>query len=207
MDRDSSPITSACRCPWVDLAKPVYVAYHDDEWGVPVYDDRRQFEFLLLESAQAGLSWYTVLRKRPAYRKAFADFEPGSVARFGPEKIASMMGNPELIRNRAKLEAAVTNARAFLEIQEEYDSFSAYIWRFVDGRPKIGRLRTLKDYPSVSPESEALSRDLRQRGFRFVGPTICYAHMQATGLVNDHTLDCFRRREIISGYSSAGPFR
>jgi len=189
-----------CRCPWVDSTKPDYVAYHDLEWGVPVFDDRRQFEFLILESAQAGLSWYTVLRKRTAYQKAFADFDPECVARFGPDTIAEMMENSGLIRNRAKLEAAVQNARCFVEIQEKLGSFTDYIWSFVEGRPKINHLNSLADYPVLSPESEALSRDLKQRGFRFVGPTICYAHMQATGLVNDHTVNCFRRAEIIAGY-------
>ena len=190
------------RCPWVDPTKPDYVAYHDLEWGVPVCDDYRQFEFLILESAQAGLSWYTVLRKRDAYRKAFAGFDPQRVARFGPDDITAMLSNRGLIRNRAKLEAAVHNARLFLAIQEEFGTFSSYIWRFVEGRPKINQLRSLGDYPSASPESVALSRDLKQRGLRFIGPTICYAHMQATGLVNDHTVNCFRRSEIIAEYQS-----
>ncbi len=185
------------RCPWVDLSKPDYVVYHDKEWGVPGYDDRTQFEFLLLESAQAGLSWYTVLRKRENYRQAFAEFDPAVVARFGEQQLADLINNPGLIRNRAKLAAAIGNARCFLAIQEKFGSFSEYIWRFVDGRPKINQLLSLADYPTTSPEAEALSRDLKQHGFKFVGPTICYAHMQATGLVNDHTLDCFRRRELL----------
>lgn len=193
------------RCPWVDLGKPDYVAYHDAEWGVPVHDDRKQFEFLLLESAQAGLSWYTVLRKRENYRQAFANFDPEQVARFDAEHIAKLLLNPGLIRNRAKLEAAVGNARGFLRIQEEFGSFSSYIWGFVDGTPQVGTLRTLADYRATSAESDALSRDLHQRGFRFVGSTICYAHMQATGLVNDHTLNCFRRAEILSAAYSGGP--
>jgi DNA-3-methyladenine glycosylase I len=189
-----------CRCPWVDLKKPDYVAYHDLEWGVPVHDDRTMYEFLILGGAQAGLSWYTILRRREGYRQAFADFDPAKVARFGAGQIASLLQDPGIIRNRAKIEAAITNARAFLKVQEAFGSFAAYIWLFVDGRPKVNELRTLADYPASSPESEALSRDLTRRGFRFVGPIICYAHMQAAGLVNDHIVDCFRRREILSTY-------
>jgi len=185
------------RCPWVDLAKPDYVAYHDREWGVPVHDDRRQFEFLLLEGAQAGLSWYTVLRKRENYRQAFAGFDPEAVARFGADDIATLLENPGLIRNRAKLEAAVNNARRFLAVQEEFGSFCRYIWGFVDGRPKVNKPRSLEEIPAISRESDALSRDLKQRGFKFVGSTIIYAHMQATGLVNDHTIACFRRAELL----------
>ena len=193
-------MTVLCRCPWVDLKKPDYVDYHDNEWGVPVHDDRLIFEFLTLEGAQAGLSWYTVLRRREGYRLAFAGFDPEKVARFDETKIAALLLDPGIIRNRAKVEAAVTNARLFLRVQEEFGSFDSYIWRFVDGYPKVNEPRSLADYPVTSPEAELLSRDLRQRGFRFVGPTICYAHMQATGLVNDHTLDCFRRREILAAY-------
>jgi DNA-3-methyladenine glycosylase I len=189
-----------CRCPWVDLNKPDYVAYHDNEWGVPVHDDRLIFEFLTLEGAQAGLSWYTVLRRREGYRQAFEGFDPAIVAGFDEEKIEALLADSGIIRNRSKVESTITNARAFIRVQEEFGSFSSYIWRFVEGRPKVNLLRTPADYPATSPEAEALSRDLRQRGFRFVGPTICYAHMQATGLVNDHTVDCFRRKEIIAGY-------
>lgn len=185
------------RCPWVDLSKPDYVLYHDLEWGVPVRDDRSQFEFLLLESAQAGLSWYTVLRKRENYRQAFAGFDPLAVAGFGEREIESMLQNAGLIRNRAKLKAAINNARRFLAVQEEFGSFCSYIWRFVDGVPKVNRPRTSADIPVTSPESDALSKDLKQRGFTFVGSTIIYAHMQATGLVNDHTLDCFRCSELL----------
>ena len=195
-------MTQPCRCPWVDLHKPDYVAYHDNEWGVPVRDDRLIFEFLTLEGAQAGLSWYTVLRRREGYRQAFEGFEPARVAGFDREKIDTLLGDTGIIRNRSKVESTITNARAFIQVQEEFGSFSSYIWRFVEGRPKVNLLRTLADYPATSPEAEALSRDLRQRGFRFVGPTICYAHMQATGLVNDHTIDCFRWKEIIAGYGS-----
>ncbi len=193
------------RCPWVDLGKPDYVAYHDDEWGVPVHDDRVLFEFLTLEAAQAGLSWYTVLRKRAAYREAFADFDPDRVARYDAASVQALLGNPGIIRNRAKIEAAIHNARRFLEVQAELGSFDAYVWRFVDGRPRVNTLRTLADYPATSPESDALSKDLRQRGFKFVGSTICYAHMQATGMVNDHTLDCFRRAAIVACYAGMSP--
>jgi DNA-3-methyladenine glycosylase I len=185
------------RCPWVDMTKPDYVEYHDQEWGVPVHDDRTIFEFLTLEAAQAGLSWYTVLRKREAYRAAFAGFDPVKVARFGKRQVASLLKNPGIIRNQAKILAAIHNARGFLDVQERFGSFDAYIWRFVDGRPVVHHLKSLKDYPATSVESDALSKDLKQRGFKFVGSTVCYAHMQATGLVNDHSLSCFRRRQIL----------
>jgi DNA-3-methyladenine glycosylase I len=188
------------RCPWVDPAKPDYVAYHDKEWGVPVHDDRAIFEFLTLEAAQAGLSWYTVLRKRDAYREAFAGFEPQKVAGFNKRRIEQLLRNDGIIRNRLKILAAVNNARKFLAVQEEFGSFNAYIWRFVGGKPIVNNLRTLKDYAASSAESAALSNDLKRRGFKFVGSTICYAHMQATGLVNDHVVTCFRRKEIILSY-------
>jgi DNA-3-methyladenine glycosylase I len=189
------------RCPWVDLTKPDYVDYHDHEWGVPVHDDRLIFEFLTLEAAQAGLSWYTVLRKRAAYQKAFAGFDPEKVARFDKRQNAALLKNPGIIRNRLKIDAAINNAAKFLEVQREFGSFDSYIWSFVSGRPIVHRLKLLKDYPSSTPESDALSKDLKKRGFNFVGSTICYAHMQATGMVNDHSLDCFRRREIVRAYS------
>jgi len=189
-----------CRCPWVDLSKPDYVEYHDKEWGVPVYDDRLLFEFLTLESAQAGLSWHTVLKKRENYRIAFENFEPAKIAGFDQSKIERLLLNPGIIRNRLKIEAAVNNARRCLEVQAEYGSFSKYIWDFVDGKPKINAMRKLSDYPATSKESDALSRDLKKRGFKFLGPAICYAHMQAIGMVNDHSLDCFRRKEIIETY-------
>ena len=185
------------RCPWVDLSKPDYIAYHDLEWGVPVHDDKKQFEFLTLESAQAGLSWYTVLRKRSSYRQAFAGFDPQQVARFSEETVERLLQNGGIIRNRAKILAAINNARKFLEVQAEFDSFDRYIWRFVEGKPIIHTLKSRSDYPSVSPESDALSRDLRQRGFQFIGSTICYAHMQAVGMINDHLLTCFRRAQLI----------
>ncbi|HAV63876.1 MAG TPA: DNA-3-methyladenine glycosylase I [Verrucomicrobiales bacterium] len=185
------------RCPWVDLSKPDYVGYHDEEWGVPVHDDRKLFEFLVLEGAQAGLSWYTILRKRANYRRAFADFDPVEVARYTPAKIGKLLQDPGIVRNRLKVEAAVNNARQFLKVQAEFGSFDAYIWRFVDGKPIVNLLRTLKDYPAKSAISDAISKDLKQRGFRFVGSTIIYAHMQATGMVNDHSLGCFRRGELV----------
>lgn len=187
-----------CRCPWVDMSKPDYISYHDREWGVPVNDDRLLFEFLILEGAQAGLSWYTVLRKRQSYRVAFDGFDPQKVSRYKAEKVAALSADPGIIRNRAKVAAAVLNAQKFLEIQSEFGSFDAYLWRFVNGRPLTrNQLHTLQDYPATSPESDALSRDLRQRGFKFVGSTIIYAFMQAVGMVNDHSIGCFRRDELL----------
>lgn len=188
------------RCPWVDLSKPDYVAYHDKEWGVPVHDDRLIFEFLLLEGAQAGLNWYTVLRKRENYRRAFDRFNPHKIAKYGENKIKVLLENSGIIRNKLKILAAITNAQRFLEIQIEFGSVDAYIWKFVKGKPIVRKIRHLSDYPATSPESDALSKDLRQRGLKFVGSTICYAHMQATGLINDHSVNCFRRKEIIDGY-------
>lgn len=192
-------LISKHRCPWVDLTKPDYVAYHDNEWGVPVHDDRRIFEFLTLEGAQAGLSWYTVLRKREAYRKAFARFDPRKVARYDNKELASLLKTPGIIRNQQKIIAAINNAQCFLEIQKEFGNFDRYIWRFVNGKPIVHKLRRLTDYPVTSAESDALSKDLKQRGFKFVGSTICYAHMQATGMINDHVVGCFRRQEILNG--------
>jgi DNA-3-methyladenine glycosylase I len=196
-----------CRavCPWVDLGKPDYIDYHDREWGVPVHDDHRIFEFLILEAAQAGLSWYTVLRKRENYRIAFDGFDPEIVAGYDDRKVRALLENSGIIRNRAKILAAINNARKFLDIQDAFGSFDAYIWQFVNGRPIVNELRDLGDYAATSPASDALSKDLRQRGFKFMGSKICYAHMQATGMVNDHTMDCFRRREIIAGYSGKTP--
>ena len=188
------------RCPWVDLSKPDYVAYHDKEWGVPVHDDRHIFEFLLLEGAQAGLNWYTVLKKRENYRRAFDHFNPTKIAKYGKDKVKVLLDNSGIIRNRLKIRAAINNAQKFLEVQKEFGSFDAYIWSFVKGKPMVHRLRRLSDYPATSPESDALSKDLKRRGFKFVGSTICYAHMQATGLINDHSINCFRRKEIINGY-------
>ena len=188
------------RCPWVDLTKPDYVLYHDTEWGVPVHDDRAMFEFLTLETAQAGLSWYTVLRKRAAYKKAFAGFDPKKVAHYGRRQLESLLKNPGIIRNEQKLLAAINNAKRFLEVQKEFGSFDHYIWCFVGGKPIVHKIRHLKDYRATSSESDALSKDLKQRGFKFVGSTICYAHMQATGVINDHVLGCFRRQQIINAY-------
>ena len=179
------------RCAWVGV-DPLYVDYHDTEWGVPLHDDRRLFEFLVLEAAQAGLSWITILRKRENYRRAFADFDPEAVARFNRRSVERLLQDAGIVRNRQKIEAAIGNARAFLAVQEEFGSFDGYVWRFVGGRPIQGRWRTTRDVPAKTSESEAMSKDLAARGFRFVGPTICYAHMQATGKVNDHQLDCFR---------------
>lgn len=183
------------RCAWAGN-DPLYIAYHDCEWGVPVHDDRALFEFLILEGAQAGLSWITILRKREAYRAAFAGFDAAAVAAYDDAKLAELLANPGIVRNRLKIQSAVTNARAFLRVQEEFGSFDAYIWRFVDGRPRRNAWRALSDVPAETPESRALSKDLIRRGFRFVGPTIMYAHMQATGMVNDHVVDCFRYAEV-----------
>jgi DNA-3-methyladenine glycosylase I len=183
------------RCPWSTGVSDAYLRYHDEEWGVPVWDDRRQFEFLTLEGAQAGLSWSTVLHKRAGYRKAFAEFDVLKVSRFRPARIEKLVRNPAIIRNRLKIESAVSNARAFLEVQSEFGSFCDYIWGFVDGRPKQNRWRRQEDVPATSKESDALSKDLKKRGFRFVGSTIIYAHMQATGMVNDHVTNCYRHAE------------
>jgi DNA-3-methyladenine glycosylase I len=188
------------RCPWITPENQDYIDYHDKEWGVPVHDDRTIFEFLTLEAAQAGLSWYLVLRKREAYRRAFAGFDPEKVARYGKRQVESLMNNAGIIRNEAKILAAINNAGKFLNIREEFGSFDAYIWRFVDGKPIVHKIKRLKDYPATSAESDALSKDLKQRGFKFVGSTVCYAHMQATGMVNDHVMTCFRRRQIIDSY-------
>lgn len=188
------------RCQWARNTFPDYEHYHDVEWGVPVHDDRVHFEFLLLEGAQAGLSWATILKRRAGYRVAFAAFDPQRVARYTPAKIARLLQFDGIIRNRLKVEAAVVNARSFLDVQEECGSFDAYIWRFVGGRTRLNRRRTLKQVPATTPESDALSRDLKRRGFKFVGSTVMYAHMQACGLVNDHTTDCFRYREIVRQY-------
>ena len=182
------------RCKWAEGVSLDYIEYHDKEWGVPVYDDRVQFEFLLLEGAQAGLSWSTILNKRAGYRKAFADFDVEKVARFTNKRIETLLNNPAIVRNRLKVESAVTNAQAFIEVQEAFGSFSEYIWGFVDGAPIQNKFRKDSDVPATSPESDALSEDLKKRGFRFVGSTIMYAHMQATGLVNDHVVGCFRHR-------------
>ena len=180
------------RCSWART--PLSVAYHDREWGTPVHDDRTLFEFLILEGAQAGLSWETILRKREAYRSAFAAFDPSRVARFKQERVARLLQNPGIVRNRLKVASAVQNARLFLEVQREFGSFDTYVWSFVGGRPRINQWRSLRDVPARTAESDALSRDLSKRGFKFAGSTICYAFMQAVGMVDDHTTDCFKRK-------------
>ena len=180
------------RCGWVG-GKPHFMAYHDREWGVPIHDDRKHFEMLLLEGAQAGLTWETILLRRDGYRRAFAEFDPEKVARFTANKKALLLKNPGIIRNRLKIDSAVTNAQAFLTVQEEFGSFDRYIWQFVGGKPKVNRWACMSQVPATSPVSDALSKDLKNRGFRFVGSTIVYAYMQAAGLVNDHTTDCFIR--------------
>lgn len=183
------------RCGWCGT-DPLYVRYHDDEWGVPVHDDRTHFEFLILEGAQAGLSWSTILKKRENYREAFAGFDPERVARFGKREIERLVKNPGIVRNRLKVESAAKNARAFLAVQEEFGSFDRYVWRFAGGRPIQNRWSHVREVPATSAESDALSKDLKKRGFTFVGSTIMYAHMQAVGMVNDHVVDCFRHREL-----------
>jgi len=184
------------RCGWASLDDPLYRDYHDREWGVPVHDDRVIFEFLVLEGAQAGLSWGTILRKRENLRRAFDGFEPARVARFDGRRVVRLLDDTGIIRNRLKINSAVQNAKAFLKVQEEFGSFDSYIWRFVGGRTKVNRWRSLKQIPAATPESKAMSKDLLGRGFGFVGPTICYAHMQATGMVNDHVTSCFRYKEL-----------
>lgn len=183
------------RCEWC-LGDPLYINYHDREWGVSVHHDRKLFEFLVLEGAQAGLSWLTVLRKREAYEKAFADFDAEKVARFTPKRIEKLLQNPGIIRNRQKVEAAVNNARRFLEVQEEFGSFDRYSWQFVDGKKIVNKWKRLSQLPATSKQSDAFSKDLKQRGFKFVGSTIIYAHMQAVGMVNDHLVSCFRYKEV-----------
>ena len=183
------------RCPWSEGVDEQYLSYHDTEWGVPVRDDRRHFEFLILESAQAGLSWRTILRKRAGYRRAFAGFDAGRVACFNRRSVERLVADPGIVRNRRKIEAAIGNARYYLAIQEEFGSFTDYVWRFVGGEPIVNRWRAQSEVPATSAESDLLSRDLKARGFKFVGSTIVYAHMQATGLVNDHLIDCFRYAE------------
>ncbi len=185
---------SVSRCGWALGVNDAYLRYHDEEWGVPVHDDQRHFEFLILEGAQAGLSWATILNRREGYRKAFRGFDPKKVARFTSRRIETLLKDPGIIRNRRKVESAVRNGKAILAVQEEFGSFDRYIWEFVGGRPIQHRYRRLNEIPAVSKESESLSRDLKRRGFSFVGPTIVYAHMQAVGMVNDHLLSCFRHK-------------
>ncbi len=181
-------------CPW-PASDPLMIAYHDTEWGVPLYDDKKLFEFLVLEGMQAGLSWRTVLHKRENFRRAFDDFNPEKIARYGSAKVAKLMNDAGIIRNRLKIQASISNARAFLDIQEKEGSFHKYLWQFTDGKPIVNRWKSLKDIPATSTESDAMSKDLKEKGFRFVGSTVCYAHMQATGMVNDHMVNCFRHAE------------
>jgi DNA-3-methyladenine glycosylase I len=183
------------RCAWVG-SDPQMIEYHDTEWGQPVHDDRRHFEFLVLEAAQAGLSWAIVLRKREGYRRAFSEFDPQKVARYTAKKIEALVADPGIVRNRMKIEAAVGNARAFLAVQDEFGSFDDYCWRFVDGRPQVNSRQAAREIPATSPESDAFSKDLKKRGFSFVGSTIVYAHMQAVGMVNDHLVECFRFKQV-----------
>lgn len=194
MKKQAPPATKK-RCSWSGT-DPLYVSYHDEQWGVPVHDDPVLFEFLVLEGAQAGLSWITILRKRDAYRRAFDGFDPRKVARYDGRKVAALLADAGIVRNRAKIASAIKNAKAFLDVQKEFGSFDAYQWRFVDGRPVQNRRRTVRDIPPRSPLSDSMSKDLKARGFTFVGSTIVYAHMQAVGMVNDHVVDCFRHREV-----------
>ena len=188
--------TEKTRCAWAPATDALYLRYHDEEWGVPVHDDRQLFEFLILEGAQAGLSWRTVLHKRESYRAAFDKFDAEKIARYGEAKIAKLLNNEGIIRNKLKVRSAVLNAQAFLKVREEFGSFDAYQWRFVDGRPVINHLKSMKEIPAKTKISDAMSKDLLQRGFKFVGSTICYAHMQAVGMVNDHLVTCFRHKEL-----------
>ena len=183
------------RCEWGTVSQ-LYIDYHDNEWGVPIHDDRTLFEFLILEGAQAGLSWETVLKKRENYRKAFSNFDPVKVSRYSDKKVEALMGNKGIIRNRLKITSAIKNAKRFLEVQKEFGSFDTYIWQFVNGKPITNRFKSIQEIPATTKESDAMSKDLKKRGFTFVGPTICYAHMQATGMVNDHIVGCFRYKEI-----------
>ncbi len=197
----SAPLTNK-RCSWASVDGPMLLQYHDREWGVPVHNDRKHFEVLVLSGAQAGLSWSVVLKKREGYRRAFDKFDPEKVAHYSERQIQKLTSNPEIIRNRMKIEAAVRNARAFLEIQEEFRDFDSYCWRFVEGRPKLNHWKATRQIPATSHESDAFSKDLKHRGFSFVGPTVVYAYMQAVGMVNDHLVDCFRYREIPQGWKT-----
>jgi DNA-3-methyladenine glycosylase I len=184
------------RCEWAPVDSPLYLAYHDEEWGVPVHDDGRLYEMLVLEGAQAGLSWSTILKKREGYRRAFSGFDPGKVARFDSRRVEGLLTDPSIVRNRLKVMSAISNAQAVLRVQEEDGSLDSYLWSFVGGTPKVNRFRALGDIPAETDESKAMSKDLKRRGFRFVGPTVCYAFMQACGLVNDHVVSCFRYRQV-----------
>jgi DNA-3-methyladenine glycosylase I len=194
MNVTSNPTTNRSRCPWAK--GDLYIKYHDLEWGVPAHDDRVLFEFLLLEGAQAGLSWETVLKKRENYRAAFDSFDPSKIARYGEKHRAKLLANPGIIRNRLKIDSAIQNGRAFLEVRDEFGSFDKYLWQFIGGEPKQNFWQSMSDVPARTPESDAMSKDLKRRGFRFVGGTICYALMQAVGMVNDHLITCFRHPEL-----------
>ncbi len=191
---EKSALTAPNRCPWAQGDN--YVQYHDEEWGVPVHDDRLLFEFLILEGAQAGLSWITILNKRENYREAFDNFDAEKIARYTPKKLEKLLENPGIVRNRLKIASTVQNAQQFLKVQEEFGSFDRYIWRFVNGKPIQNRFKEIKEVPAKTPESDAMSKDLKKRGFKFIGSTICYAHMQATGMVNDHLVTCFRHKDL-----------
>ena len=189
-----------CRCPWLDDSKPDYVEYHDQEWGIPVFDDRKIFEFLILESAQAGLSWYTILKRRQGFQAAFSNFYAHKVAEYNQDNVEVLMLNSAIIRNRAKINATINNAKLFIDIQQTFGSFSNYMWGFVNNKTIVNQYTELCDYPATSLESDAWSKDLKKRGFKFVGSTICYAHMQACGMVNDHSMNCYKRKQIIAQY-------
>ena len=190
------------RCQWVEGQFPEYLKYHDEEWGVPVHDDTKHFEFLILEGAQAGLSWSTILKRRDGYRKSFSEFDVNKVAHYDDKKINTLLLDKGIIRNKLKVNSAVSNAKAFIEVRQEFGSFDNYIWRFVDEKPIVKSWKRISEIPATTPESDALSKDLKKRGFKFVGSTIVYAHMQACGLVNDHTVDCFRFQEIVDSYEA-----
>ena len=195
---------NTCRCPWLDTTKLDYVKYHDEEWGVPVLEDNKMFEYLVLESAQAGLSWYTILKRRDGYRKAFANFDVDKVAQYTLADEERLVLDASIIRHKGKIAATVNNAKCFIAIQEEFGSFIKYIWAFVDNKVQVSNINQLSDYPATSPISDALSKDLKKRGFKFVGSTTLYAHLQASGLINDHSNDCTRKQEIINSYQALG---
>ena len=188
------------RCEWVEMADPLYIHYHDTEWGVPLHDDRMLFEFIIVDGFQAGLSWFTILKKREHFRKVFDSFDPQKIAAYGEDKRNALLSDPGIIRNRQKIDAAIRNAKAFIQIQKEFDSFDGYIWHFVGEKPIVNTWKNLKEIPAKTEESETMSKDLNNKGFKFVGSTICYAFMQAAGLVNDHVVDCFRYKELIQLY-------
>jgi len=192
-----------CRCHWLDTSKADYVQYHDDEWGRPTYEDKKLFEFLILESAQAGLSWYTILKRRQGYRDAFANFDVVTVSQYDQKKVEELMLNTAIIRNRGKINAAISNAKLFIDIQQEFGSFSDYIWGFVNNKTIVNKFTQLSDHPTTSAESDKWSKDLKQRGFKFVGSTICYAYMQACGMINDHSLNCYKRKQILDNYQQS----